>query len=207
MRSISAAWMSLSILLGPLQTVPLARALPATDPPILEIFDIQGNGLVSPYVWQAVSTEDNIVTAVGNDGFFIQTPDVDADSDAETSNGIWVETGSAPSVAVGDRVDVSGTVVEYYYRTQIEASSVTVDSSFNPLPAAVELDQYTPSPEHPQPDNEMERFEGMRVRFDQGVVSAPTDQYGDACVTAAAGRLFREPGITWPGLANLPVWD
>jgi hypothetical protein len=38
-------------------------------------------------------------------------------------------------------------------------------------------------------------------------VSAPSDGYGEACIAAGGNRLFREPGILWPGLPGLAVWD
>ncbi len=41
--------------------------------PVVEIFEIQVNGLAPPYAGAAVETDDDIVTAVGPDGFTIQT--------------------------------------------------------------------------------------------------------------------------------------
>ena len=45
-------------------------------------------------------------------GFWIQDPDPDADP--ATSEGVFVFTSSAPTVAAGDAVTVAGTVSEYY---------------------------------------------------------------------------------------------
>jgi predicted extracellular nuclease len=178
-------------------------------PPLIEkeIFEIQGNGLVSPFANQGVRTRDNVVTAVTFDGFFIQTPDARVDGDVETSNGIFVFTGAVPTVGTGDQVTVEGTVAEFFSMTEINGSTVTVDSSGNPLPAVVTFDETTPSPNQPQPATEMERFEGMLVRVVNGTVSSPTNQFGEASVVAAPQRAFREPGILFPGLPGLPVWD
>ncbi len=172
-----------------------------------EIFEIQGSGPMSPLVGQTVFSRDNVVTAVDTNGFFMQTPEARADANPETSDGIFVFTGGAPSVAVGDGVDVTGTVAEFFDLTELSGNpTVTLQSAGNPLPAPVAFDDLTPSPDQPRPDNEMERFEGMLVSF-EGVATGPSDRFGDVLVTAKTERLFREPGIEYPGLAGLPVWD
>ncbi len=181
---------------------------PPPPPPLKEIFEIQGSGLTSPFAGQAVETTDNVVTAVDTNGFFIQTPDSRADADPASSNGIFVFTLSAPIVAVGDQVDVVGVVVEFFNLTEIDPSKVTVDFGGEPLPAIVDFDGATPSPNQPQPATELERYEGMRVRVENGLVTGPSDRFGDVRVIATAGpRTFREPGISFPGLPGLPVWD
>jgi len=172
-----------------------------------EIFEIQGSGLASPFAGQTVITEDNIVTALRSNGFFIQTPDARDDADVETSNGIFVFTGGAPGVSAGDQVDVTGQVIEFFNLTEISnPTSISVDNSGNTLPAVVTFDANTPSPNQPQPANELERFEGMLVTFD-GLATGPSDQFGDVAVVANNERAFREPGIAFSGLAGLPVWD
>lgn len=182
--------------------------VPPPPPPLREIWEIQGNGLASPFVGQTVRTEDNLVTGVGPTGFFLQTPGDRADADPETSNGIFVFTGGAPAVAVGDQVDLQGTVAEFFNLTEISGPTFTVDSAGNPLPAAVVLDATRPSPSRPQPATEMERFEGMLVRVEGGLVTGPSDRFGDFAIIAGPGpRPFREPGIFFPGLPGLPVWD
>jgi predicted extracellular nuclease len=178
-----------------------------------EIFAIQGAGLVSPLALQTVRTLDNVVTALAGDGFFIQTPDARADADPETSNGIFVFTGAAPLVAVGDVVDVQGLAQEFFDFTEIGGTvSVTIDSSGAALPAFVPFDGATPSPNQPQPATEYERYEGMRVAVVAGSVGGPNQRFGvdplaEVHVTASASRAFREPGILFPGLPGLPVWD
>jgi predicted extracellular nuclease len=47
----------------------------------------------------------------------------------------------------------------------------------------------------------------MRVRVASGVVTAPSDRFGDVCVVATTERLYREPGIAYPGEQGLPMWD
>jgi predicted extracellular nuclease len=173
----------------------------------LEIFEIQGDGMSSPYQGVDVRTEGNVVTAVGRDGFFIQTPDARDDGDSGTSNGLYVVASVSPELQVGQLVDVAGTVVELFGWTQLHDATVTVRSSGAPLPAARAFDERTPTPLQPWPENELERFEGMRVHVARGTVAGPTDGFGDACVVARSVRTFREPGILYPGVVGLPVFD
>jgi len=188
------------------------EAPPPPPPPEVEVYEIQGAGLASPYLGQVVTTRDNTVTALASNGFFIQTPDDRADADPETSNGVFVFTGSSPAVAVGDRVDVTGTVVEFFDFTEMQPDAVTVVSTGAPLPAVVPFDSATPSPFQPQPATELERYEGMRIQVASGVVSGPNQRFGsdpvaEVHVVAAPTRAFRESGIEFPGIAGLPVWD
>jgi hypothetical protein len=173
-----------------------------------EIYEIQGAGLASPFIGLPIATEQNVVTAVTSSGFFIQTPSARSDGDEQTSDGIFVFTGSTPSVNVGDDVDVSGVVTEYFELTELTGSpSVTINSSGKPLPPSVIFDAITPSPLQPQSATELERFEGMRVRVENGITTAATDRFGDVTVVAGSVRAYREPGVVFPGIAGLPVWD
>ena len=174
----------------------------------VEIWEIQGAAKSSPYAGQVVTTTGNVVTAVGPQGFFIQTPLSRSDNDPTTSDGIYVYTGSMPAVAAGDVVDVTGRVSEYHALTEIGSSpQVTKRSSGSQTPPPVELGPDRPSPFRLQPENEMERYEGMLVHVAGGTVTGPTDQVGKIALVAHEGRTFREPGIEFPGLPGLPVWD
>jgi uncharacterized protein len=79
--------------------------------PTPRIRDIQGAAHVSPRNGQAVSGVRGVVTARASNGFWFQDPC--PDSDIATSEGLFVFTSSAPTVAVGDDVAVSGTVSEF----------------------------------------------------------------------------------------------
>ena len=180
---------------------------------MVEIFEIQGAGSASPYAGQTVITENNVVTAVAANGFAMQTPEARSDADVATSDGIFVFTVSAPAVAVGDFVNVTGQVVEFFDFTEFSNSPiVTVVSSGNALPAPVLLDANTPSPNQLPPATELERYEGMRIQIDGGAVTGSNQTFGsdpisEVFITAAPNRTFREPGIAAPGLPSLPVWD
>jgi endonuclease/exonuclease/phosphatase family metal-dependent hydrolase len=183
--------------------------------PALEIFEIQGSSFSSIYDGFSVRTEDNIVTAVGPDGFFMQTPEVRDDADVNTSNGIFVFTGGLPTVSVGDQVDVTGGVTEFFDFTQFSfGSSVSVDSSGNTLPAVMLFDGTVPSPNPMAPSCliEFECYEGMLVQITGGTVTGSnqrfnTDPIAEVHITAAGARTYREPGIEFPGLVGFPEWD
>jgi predicted extracellular nuclease len=180
-------------------------------PELLTINEIQGSGPVGNL--GPTETRGNLVSAVGPDGFFMQMPDALADADDLTSNGIYVFTGSAPTVVVGDEVTVSGNVTEFFGLTEFTAPvTVTVTDVGLPLPEPVVFDATTPSPTPLEGliAPELERYEGMLVRVVDGTVTGPTDRFGDTIVTAKGHRLFREPGIAHPGhpgRPDLPVWD
>ncbi|MFP5285932.1 MAG: lamin tail domain-containing protein, partial [Thermoanaerobaculia bacterium] len=171
--------------------------------PSQEIWQIQGNGTASPYAGQSVTTNGNVVTAVGPDGFFLQTPDARVDADPATSNGLFVFTGSTPGVAAGDVVNVTGNVAEFFDFTEFSGGLTVTKTGTAAVPAPVTLSP----PGTCGSAGHLERYEGMRVRVANGTVSGPTDQFGDASIVAAAARPFREPGVECPGLSGLPVWD
>ncbi|MGD9489726.1 MAG: lamin tail domain-containing protein [Calditrichaceae bacterium] len=178
-----------------------------------EIFEIQGPGLTSPFEGQTVLTVGNIVTTIAPNGFFIQTPPERADGDNVTSDGIFVFTGSAPSVTVGDNVDVTAKIQEFFNFTELGAvENITINSTGNALPPAVQFDSFIPSPNQPQPDTELERFEGMLISIGAGTVTGSnqrfsSDPVAEVYIAAGSDRAFREPGIEYPGLPGLPVWD
>ena len=185
---------------------------PAPPPPpalLTDIWEIQGAALTSPLAGQRRRTS-GIVTAIFADGFFIQAPGA-GDGNPESSDGLFVFTDEAPAVSIGDEVEVTGTIVEFFAMTELdtslEASPVIVMASGLPIPTPVAFDEMTPSPSQPQPANEMERYEGMLVQVIDGTSSSPTNQFGEASVVASDHRAFREPGIAFPGLPGLPVWD
>lgn len=192
----------------------------ATGTPNLEIWQIQGDSTASPYAGFTVSSNNNIVTALDTNGFFMQTPDARDDADINTSNGIFVYTGTAPAVLVGDLIDVSGGVVEYFDFTEFSGGvSINVQSSGNPIPTAVLLNDSFP-PNDPtvavcstdQATAKYECLEGMHFDMPQGFISSGyVSSFGansdDVHVRAGTARAFREPGIDYPGLPGLPVFD
>ncbi|MFV0130491.1 endonuclease/exonuclease/phosphatase family protein [Streptomyces sp. HMX112] len=179
----------------------------------VRIHDIQGTTRISPLVGQQVTGVSGVVTGVrthGSRGFWFQDTQVDADP--ATSEGVFVYTGSAPAVAVGDAVTVSGTVGEYIpggansgnqSLTQITKPTVTVVSSGNPVPAPVTVsDRSVPSAYTPAGDpaaggsvnglpleprsyalDYYESLEGTNVRIGSSRVVGATDPHAELWVT------------------------
>jgi predicted extracellular nuclease len=107
------------------------------------IMAIQGAGHISPLLGASVTTT-GVVTAVAFNGFYAQ--DRLGDGDDRTSDAIFVFTGGAPGVSVGDAVSLQGTVSEFIpggagtgnlSTTELDQPDVTVLSSGTPLPAPV----------------------------------------------------------------------
>ena len=113
-------------------------------------------------------TVEGVVTAVypgwGPAGFFVQNDAATADADAATSDALFVVQ-TAPTVQPGDRVRVSGAVVE---RTSspsngmavLTAPVISVLAGGQPLPAFALLDNATF-----EVTTQAEALEGMRVQF------------------------------------------
>ncbi|WDJ85505.1 lamin tail domain-containing protein [Xanthomonas campestris] len=226
-----------------LQISGLTGALPATlsatgtivndDFQLLPIHAIQGKGARSPLDGQVVATS-GIVTARRSAGFFLQAPTAEADADQATSEGVYVYTGSAPpdTAAIGNRVRVQGTVIEYVPTadptqpplTEIGGTlTVLLDSTGNALPELVLL-----SPALPNPNgafDQLEALEGMRVAAPSLTVNAPTGgNVNETTATATSNgvfhavvtglpRAFREPGVQLPdplpagSPAGVPRWN
>ncbi len=96
------------------------------------IYDVK-DGTVA--MGETVLIEDVTVTGVGSNGFFVQVHPDDAGYMGVDFSGIFVfQSGFAPPV-VGDRVDVTGTVSDFFGQTQLVATSdPVVLSSGNPPP-------------------------------------------------------------------------
>lgn len=191
----------------------------------LEIYQIQGSGNSSPLVGSAVTSNDNVVTALAPNGFFMQTPAARDDSNLATSNGIFVFTSTAPGVAVGDRVNVTGNVQEFFEFTQLSGTPTVNVIGAGAVPPAVALSGSLPSPLLATPScygdanlefANFECLEGMHVSISDGVVTAPnqrfaTDPLAEPTIMAGPNRGLREPGLIIPGYAgipaSIPLWD
>ncbi|MGF1503479.1 MAG: DUF4214 domain-containing protein [Paracoccaceae bacterium] len=183
--------------------------------PFREIWEIQGAGHVSPFVdldlaelpedtgsvvGEAVTTA-GVVTALESFGFFMQDPE--GDGDIATSDAIFVVTGGAPDVAVGDRVSVGGQVAEFFPGgtdtrnlplTQIVNAQVTVvEVGPTVFPTATLLgeggrilpdqviDDDAFAEFQPALDgiDFFESIESMLVTVDSGVAISPTNRFGE----------------------------
>src|SRR5690606_487563 len=185
---------------------------------LVPVHAIQGPGASSPLLGQTVVTSA-VVTAVRNNGFFIQMPDAEADANPLTSEGVFVFTSSTPpaAAAVGNRVQVRGEVQEYVPGadpTQPPLTElggpvvVTLLSSGHALPAPVELTASFPGPDGDF--GQLERLGGMRVPAASLAVNAPArGSVSETTATATSSgvfravvtgvpRAYREPGVQQP---------
>ncbi|MGH9348741.1 MAG: lamin tail domain-containing protein, partial [Vicinamibacterales bacterium] len=186
------------------------------DLPVYAIHELQGAGASSPYGGERVATT-GVVTGLKANGYFMQTPDDAVDAFPETSEGIFVFTGSAPAVSIGDEVGVTGLVVEFRRASDARPGTLTeiggtvqttVLSSGNPLPAAVDAATFDASAA--DRTAQLERYEAMLVRAAALEVVAPTNGFGELYgVIPGTPRPFREPGIdvadTMPADAASPA--
>jgi predicted extracellular nuclease len=205
-------------------------AHPAGAKPVpLSITSIQGAAHLSPLLADTVVTR-GIVTGVSSDGFYLQDPS--GDDDPATSDAVFVFTGQAPAVTVGDEVDVEGVISEFLPGndpanltvTEIHRPAVVVVGAGRALPAPVRLGpdgRRTPRAvidddalTRYEPDRDgidfYESLEGMRV-----LVAAPravqaTNAFGEVWVvpegtsgTSARGALAALPGDLHPQRVQL----
>jgi predicted extracellular nuclease len=162
---------------------------------------------------QPVEDVPGIVTAVTQNGFWMQAPSPDGDD--ATSDGLFVYTGSVPGVEAGDEVAVSGTVAEYRPGeeaenttiTQIADARVTTRASGKSLPAPVVIGKGGRMPPTEVIDDDAtgdveksgsydphddgidfyESLEGMRVQVNDALVVGPTNSYGETWVVGDGG--------------------
>ncbi len=99
-------------------SVPDTTVVPMdTGTPAVTIEDVQ-RGRVAEGT--TVTFSGVIVTALYSGGAWVQDPSL-----GPTYSGVKVYEGTAPTVSVGDRVDVTGTYMEYYGDTEIESATIT----------------------------------------------------------------------------------
>jgi predicted extracellular nuclease len=185
-----------------------ANACPPVTP--AAIHEIQGAAHLSPLVG-ATALTTGVVTAVSATGFWMQDPEPDAN--VATSEGVFVFTSSAPGIAAGDSVQVTGTVSEFrpaavnLSTTELVAPSVGVISTGNSLPAPIVIgsggrvppnkvieDDATGSVDtsgvfDPASDgiDFYESLEGMRVQVNTPVAVGPRSGFGEIPVVGDNG--------------------
>ena len=192
------------------------NAAPPPPPPsgTTTISDVQGSGATSPLEGQTV-TVSGIVTGdfQENDGdvrrnlggFYMQ--DGPPDGDLQTSDGVFVFDGTNPStdIDVGDVVEVTGTVAEYFGETQINASSVRVTGTGAVVPFPLNLPvSGTTNNSDGDPIADLERYEGMLVEFpDTLTVNSLRNlaRFGTV-VLSEGGRLMQFTNANAPDVAG-----
>ncbi len=118
------------------------------DAVITKISAIQGSGVTTPLTGSPTVTVDAVVTGTyqlpaGSGqirGFFLQEESVDMDTDANTSEGLFVFCNACTTaVSEGQKVRVTGAVSEFNTVTQISSTAIVI------LDAGNNLSQLTPA--------------------------------------------------------------
>jgi predicted extracellular nuclease len=204
----------------------------ATSPSVIIAFDapettaqIQGPDHLSPYIGRPVNGVRGVVTAVGKDGYWIQskTPD----GDRATSEGLFVFTSTAVvTVAVGDDLSIDGSITDFrpggsggtdnLTTTELVSPKITVLSSGSALPAPVVLGVDRVAPQQVieggnpvnvenssavfNPDTHAidfyESLEGMRVAVRNAKVVGATQPFGG--MTVVPGQEAATATVTTP---------
>ena len=214
MKNHRPGFARINVILG--AAIILAGAFSAFGQREFAISLIQGDKNMSGYEGQQVKAS-GIVTARTRTGFFLQTPDDKADSNPNTSEGIFVYTKTEPDAdaAIGNLIVVSGRVEEFRPRAEPASLPITelsmmkgrdliqVLSKGNPLPKPVVL---TINDFRVNSIDQLEKYEGMRVAVPEMTVVAPTGGrvdnktnsvesngtfYG---IVKGLAKPFREPG-------------
>ena len=190
---------------------------PTNQPPTptqYAISEVQGDGATSPLEGQSVSVrgqvtgdfQDNDADSANSlGGFYVQSSP--PDFDFATSDGVFVFDGNNPAVDVnvGDIVTVEGIVNEHFGETQISASSVSIIGigalipAFINLPTANSIDN-----SDGVPIADLERYEGMLVRFPQTLTVTATyelERFGSVQLSQG-GRLYQFTNATAPDPAG-----
>ena len=172
---------------------------------VVAIYEIQGKSHTSAFDGDKVQTT-GVVTAIDSNGFYMQDPT--GDGDAATSDGIFVFTGSAPAVSVGQLLKVTGTVEEYLPGgdtasltvTEIVSSGIqvlgtgtvhaTVIGEHGVLPPThiIEDDHFTSFDPTTDGLDFYESLEGMLVTIEAPKVVDNTNDFGETWVVASGGH-------------------
>lgn len=175
-------------------------------PAVTKISVVQGSGETTPCASETVSLEGVVVgdyegPSPALRGFYLQEEVADQDADPVTSEGIFVFNGNNNSVALGQTVQVSGTVSEFQGQTQLSAQSISVVSAepaeLAPVSVTLPLTSATA----------LEAFEGMYVTFSQTLTVTEMFQLGrfGQVLLSSGGRLPQPTSVAAPGTAAAAV--
>jgi predicted extracellular nuclease len=186
-------------------TISLTVVAPAA---ITHVHTVQGASQVSPLAGTRVANVRGIVTAVDTNGFYLQ--DSEPDADPATSEGVFVFTSSAPTVAVGDAVRVDALVSEFIPGGSSSGNLPTTELSGSPTVAVLSRGNALPDPvvAHPptttveddsapdvrngntfDPDQDgldyWESLEAMRVQVNDPVAVGPQNSFRELPVVGS----------------------
>lgn len=200
--------------------------MPPTGPETVTIMAIQGEQHRSPLEGMMVSTT-GVVTAIDRNGFYLQ--DLQGDANPATSDALFVFTGGAPSVNVGDSLALSGAVSEFapggassrnLSTTQLSSpKDILVLNTGVALPEAVQLGAAGRVPPSEVIDDDafdsfdvdtdgidfFESLEAMRVGVSSPLAIAPSNRFGEIFTVVDGGSAAT--GISERGTLNISPDD
>jgi len=175
------------------------------DPTSATIAEIQGTGDASPLLNQTVTTT-GVVTAAyptgGFRGYYIQTPGTGGVVDAghTASDALFVfSDATVGEVAVGDYVQVTGTVAEFNGLTELNVASA---EGLQKLDASAVTPPAPATAAFPATDAEREKLEGMLVapQGDYTVTDTyDTNKYAEVALAASDAPLITPTALGDPG--------
>ncbi len=182
-----------------------SAATPTPPPPSgsTAIGAIQGTGATSPFDGQTVTVRGQVTgdfqesdgdTRRNLGGFYLQ--DGPPDGNIDTSDGIFVFDGDTPAVDVnvGDVVEVTGDVAEYFGETQLNATTVRVVGTGTRIPVPINLPvSETTTNSDGDLIADLERYEGMLVEFTGTLTVTEVrnlEQFGEVTLSEG-GRLYQ----------------
>ncbi len=181
------------------------------DPATL-IHQIQGAGATFDPAFGGVQTVEAVVSAVkpGLRGFYLAQDAAQVDADPLTSEGLFVFTGAAPTVEVGQTVRVQGTVAEFGTQGSVtQLTDVVIGgcdlpaTTVTPVPVTFPLAAV----------GDLERYEGMLVTFEQDLVLSEYFNYARFGEVVAAvppngwDRLYTPTAVVEPGAEAIALAD
>ena len=184
---------------------------PPTDPPVepgtVSIAEIQGTGDASAKVGTTVTTTGVVTAAYATGGFagyYLQTPGTGGSVSGQTaSDALFVYSpATAASVTVGQYVQVTGAVSEYFGLTQITVADA---AGLTQLDATTVTAPVAAATGYPANDAGRERLEGMLLAptGDFTVTDVfSTNQYGEIGLVASTTPLVNPTVLGAPGTAE-----
>lgn len=203
-------------------TTPSPESNPTTPDPVnpadsaqrVTIEDIQGTVAESPLLNQKVTTS-GVVTAVyptgGLNGFVIQTGGTGGATDAGVnrsgSSAVFVYApGVVEKISIGQSVEVSGKVAEFFGQTQI-----VLEGEAKPLPAALEAVTPLPLTELPADDTSREKLEHMLLDLSQSHFTVTdvynTANFGEVALVSGDKPLYQPGEVMAPGPEATALMD
>ncbi|HWL32843.1 MAG TPA: ExeM/NucH family extracellular endonuclease [Gaiellaceae bacterium] len=167
--------------------------------PATRIHVVQGSGPATLFANTQVTIEGVVVADVQGagqfDGYYVQEEAADADTDPQTSEGIFVFSGvGVDNVSLGEIVRVRGTAGESFALTQLSSVSAPVKCGTGSVPATSVTLPVATVDDH-------ESFEGMLVSYAQTLTATEVfnlGRFGEVSLSGA-GRLYNTTAVALPG--------